>query len=166
MLKIDQIKAILDTRGKYFSDAEKPVIGFTASSADLLHPGFLKVLAEAKRECDWLVVGLQTNPTNDRPDKNVPVQSSAERYLQLYSTAYVDQIIPFDTEADLLLLLQLIEPDVRFVGEEYKGTNHTGHDLPGIRIIYNKRNHPLSTSELRQRVMDSELKLIRSNLDA
>ncbi len=132
---------------------ENKIIGFTASTFDLLHAGHTAMLAEAKANCDFLIVGLLTDPTNDRPDtKNKPIQSSFERWTQVSSLEFVDLVIPFDTEQDLVDMLLLIKPDVRIVGEEYKNTEHTGKDIEGIKIIYNKREHSFSTSELRERV--------------
>lgn len=127
-------------------------IGFTASAFDLLHAGHVVMLEEAKQNCDFLVVGLQSNPTNDRPEKNQPVQSIFERFIQVSALSCVDLVIPFDSEQDLRDLLLTLLPDVRFVGEEYEGKNHTGKDIEGIEIIYNKRRHTFSSTSLRARV--------------
>jgi glycerol-3-phosphate cytidylyltransferase len=136
----------------------KPKIGFTCSTFDLgPHAGHIAMLAEARSLCDYLVVGLLTDPTIDRPgNKNKPVQSVFERYLQLSACKYVDHIIPFSTEQEIVDIILTINPDIRIVGEEYKDTNHTGRDL--CPIHYNKRRHSFSTTELRQRVVDAELK--------
>lgn len=135
---------------------ENPLIGFTASSFDLLHSGHLVMLKEAKEHCDYLIVGLLTDPTFDRPDeKNKPIQSIFERYIQVASCKYVDEVIPFESEQDLIDMILTINPDIRFCGDEYKDTKHTGHDL--CKIYYNERRHSFSTSELRQRVVNSEL---------
>lgn len=132
---------------------EGQIIGFTSTVGDLLHAGHITMLAEAKSQCDFLIVGLLTDPTKDRADtKNKPVQSVFERWLQLQAVSYVDIVIPFDTEQDLVDILLTIMPTVRFVGEEYRGTEHTGHDISGIEIIYNKRQHSFSSSELRKRL--------------
>jgi len=125
--------------------------GFTASAFDLLHTGHVAMLEEARSQCDYLIVGLHTDPTIDRPHKNKPVQTSFERFIQLKGCKFVDEIITYDTEEDLINLLQMINPDVRFIGEEYRGTNFTGNQLP-IRIVYTSRRHNFSTSKLRQRV--------------
>lgn len=136
---------------------KKKVIGFTATSGDLLHAGHIAMLKEARDQCDHLIVGLLSDPTHDRADtKNKPVQSIFERYLQLKACKYVDEVIPFDDEKDLVDMLLTIMPDVRFCGEEYEGTKHTGHDIEGIRIVYNKRRHSFSSSELRDRVVKAE----------
>lgn len=128
--------------------------GFTCSAFDLLHSGHVSMLEEAKAQCEWLIVGLHTNPQIDRPQKNHPVQSTFERYTQLKGCKYIDEIIPYDTEADLLALLQMIKPDIRIIGEEYRDKDFTGKNLP-IELFYNKREHPFSSSELRKRVCTS-----------
>lgn len=125
--------------------------GFTASAFDLLHSGHIAMLEEAKNQCDYLVVGLHTDPTIDRPTKNKPIQTTYERYIQLKGCKFVDEIIPYDTEEDLVNLLQVVQPDARFIGEDYKGKSFTGMELP-IKIIYTTRRHNFSTSALRQRV--------------
>jgi len=109
------------------------------------------MLEEAKQQCEWLIVGLQTDPTIDRPEKNRPVQSVLERYIQLRGCKYVDEIIPYDTEQDLLNLLLILKPEVRIVGAEYEHKDFTGKDLP-IKIYYNKRDHNFSSTELRNRL--------------
>ena len=126
-------------------------IGFTCSTFDLLHAGHIVMLQEAKSLCDYLVVGLLIDPTIDRPDtKNKPVQSPFERYIQLSSCRYVDEVIPFSTEQEIIDIILTIQPDIRIVGEEYKGTNHTGVGL--CQIHYNKRKHSFSSTNLRNRV--------------
>lgn len=131
-----------------------PVVGFTCSTFDLFHAGHVVMLQESKSLCDYLVVGLLTDPTIDRPNtKNKPVQSVMERYLQLASCKYVDEIIPFSSEQGLVDLILTINPDIRIVGEEYKGTDHTGVGL--CPIHYNKRRHSFSTTQLRERVLEA-----------
>lgn len=133
----------------------RPVIGLTASSFDLFHAGHIAMLAEAKSLCDYLVVGLLTDPTIDRPDtKNKPVQTVFERYLQVKSCRYVDEVVPFATEQELVDMILTVNPDIRIVGEEYKGKEHTGVGL--CPIHYNKRRHSFSTTELRKRVQEAE----------
>lgn len=129
------------------------IIGFTASTFDLLHPGHIAMLAEAKSQCDFLIVGLLTDPTISRPEiKNKPIQSTFERYIQIQAVSYIDWLIPFDTEEDLEQMLRMIMPDIRFVGEEYKNVQHTGKNIEGIKIVYNKRKHDYSSKELRDRI--------------
>ena len=131
-------------------------IGFTASSFDVLHAGHIAMLAEAKRNCDFLVVGLLTDPTNDRPDtKNKPVQTTFERWIQADAVKYIDLLIPFDTEQDLQDMIEIVDPGIRFVGEEYRFQDFTGKEMD-VNVHYNKRSHSFSTSELRQRVYDAE----------
>lgn len=127
-------------------------IGFTCSTFDLFHAGHIVMLQEAKTLCDYLVVGLLIDPTVDRPEtKNKPVQSAFERYIQLSSCRYVDEVIPFSTEQEIIDIILTIQPDIRIVGEEYKGTDHTGIGL--CPIHYNKRKHSFSSSDLRNRVV-------------
>ena len=126
-------------------------VGITASCFDLFHSGHILMLQEAKEQCDRLVVALQTDPTIDRPEKNKPVQSLVERYIQLEGCKYVDTIIPYTTEEDLLNILQCYDWDVRIIGEDYYGKRFTGDDL-GIETYYNSRIHGFSTSELRKRI--------------
>ena len=125
--------------------------GFTCSTFDFLHAGHIVMLEEAKTQCDYLIVGLQTDPTIDRLEKNKPVQSTLERWIQLRGCKYVDEIIPYDTEQDLVNLLLILKPDVRIIGSEYKERHFTGDELP-IKIYYNQRDHLFSSAELRNRL--------------
>jgi glycerol-3-phosphate cytidylyltransferase len=129
-------------------------IGFTASCFDLFHAGHVMMLKEAKEQCDYLIVGLQTDPTIDRPTKNKPVQSILERFIQVEGCKYVDQIVPYSTEEDLINLLTSYPIDVRIIGEEYRDKQFTGHNLP-IAVYFNRRQHNFSTTDLRQRVKTS-----------
>ena len=131
--------------------------GFTCSTFDLFHAGHIIMLEEAKRQCDFLIVGLQTDPTIDRPHKNKPVQSVFERFIQLKACKFVDEIIVYATEKELKDILLSYPIDVRILGEEYKDNSFTGHDLD-IELYFNKRKHSFSTTELRQRVIDAEAK--------
>lgn len=135
--------------------------GFTCSCFDLLHAGHIQMLKEARANCDWLVVGLQTDPTIDRPEKNKPVQSVTERFIQLSAVKYVDEVIVYATEDDLLDVLKSFPINVRFIGEEYKDKDFTGKDYcldNGIEIYYNRRQHSFSTTDLRKRVVDATIK--------
>lgn len=129
-------------------------IGLTATAADLLHTGHIAMLAEAKSQCDKLIVALHTNPQLDRKDKNKPIQTTYERYMQLIGCKYVDKVIPYDTEEDLLNMLHIVQPDVRIVGEEYRDIDFTGKDL-GIPIYYNRRRHNYGTRHLRNRIKNA-----------
>jgi glycerol-3-phosphate cytidylyltransferase len=129
--------------------------GFTCSTFDLFHAGHICMLEEAKKNCDYLIVGIQSDPTIDRPTKNKPIQSLYERWVQLEACVYVDKIIPYATEKELMDILQSQNIDVRFVGEEYRDVDFTGKEL-GIPIHYNKRSHSFSSTELRKRVFDAE----------
>lgn len=130
--------------------------GFMCSAFDLFHAGHVLALKEAKTQCDFLIVALQTDPTVDRPDtKNKPVQGLFERYVQLAGSKYVDMIIPYTTEAELLDILLSYHIDVRIMGEEYQGKTFTGSNLD-IPIYFNKRKHSFSSSDLRKRVAAAE----------
>lgn len=129
-------------------------IGFTCGAFDLLHAGHIVMLEEAKDNCDFLMVGLQTDPTLDRSDKNKPVQSIYERYIQLYGLRYVDEVIPYDRETCLMDILTTKSIDVRFIGEEYKDKMFTGQHLP-IEIYYTSRQHTFSSTDLRKRVQNA-----------
>jgi glycerol-3-phosphate cytidylyltransferase len=135
-------------------------IGFTASTFDLLHAGHIAMLSEAKKHCDYLIAALQTDPTIDRPDtKNKPVQSIVERQIQLSACRFVDEIVVYETERDLVDLILTLPIDVRILGVEYEDTNFTGRNEcvgRGIEIIFNKRDHSFSSSSLRKRVFESE----------
>ena len=130
-------------------------IGFTCGSFDLFHAGHVSMLREAKTICDYLIVGIQSNPTLDRPEKNKPVQSIIERQIQVAACRYVDEIIVYDTEADLEFLLKTLPINIRIVGEEYQNKEYTGKNL-GLKTYFNKRNHSFSSSELRTRVYNDE----------
>ena len=124
--------------------------GFTCSCFDLLHAGHIAMLREAKSVCDHLIVGLQTDPSIDGR-KPKPVQTSYERYVQLSGCRYVDQIIPYDTEADLMDLLVTLPIDVRIIGAEYQFEDYTGKGIH--EIYYNKRRHSWSSTELKERIV-------------
>jgi len=130
--------------------------GFTCGAFDLLHAGHAEMLEECKKVCDYLIVGLQSDPSIDRKTKNKPVQTLKERYRMLKSIKYVDEIVLYDTESDLVELLKKLPIDVRIIGADWKGKEYTGKGLP-IEIYFNTRNHSLSTSELRKRVYEAEL---------
>lgn len=135
--------------------------GFTCSTFDLFHAGHVLMLKEAKQHCDWLIVGLQTDPTIDRPDtKNKPIQSVYERQVQLQGCRYVDEIIVYETEKDLKDMLLSLPINIRIIGDEYLGKQFTGHDLE-IEMYYNSRKHSFSTTELRHRVVDSEQRKLK-----
>lgn len=134
-------------------------IGFTASAFDLLHAGHIMMLREAKQQCDYLICGLQIDPTIDRPDKNKPIQTIVERHTQLAAVRYVDEIIPYLTETDLEDILEMYPIDVRILGEEYKDKDFTGRDIcksREIEIYFNVRDHRFSTSILRREVYKRE----------
>lgn len=134
-------------------------VGFTCSTFDLLHAGHVMMLREAKTVCDYLIVGLQTDPSIDRQEKNKPVQTLVERYIQLEAIEYVDEIIPYQTETDLEDILNMFDINVRILGEEYKDGKFTGRAIcakRGIELYYNKRDHRFSSSDLRKRVANNE----------
>ena len=136
-------------------------IGFTCSTFDLFHAGHIMMLKEAKTQCDHLIVGLQTDPTIDRPvEKNKPIQSIFERFEQLKACKYVDEILVYETEDDLVNILLSYPINVRILGQEYEDKNFTGRyecTARGIEFHFNKREHNFSTTELRQRVIAAEI---------
>jgi glycerol-3-phosphate cytidylyltransferase len=134
-------------------------IGITFSAFDLLHAGHVKMLEDAKQQCEYLICGLQTDPTIDRPEKNKPVQTVVERYIQLKACKHVDEIVPYATEQDLEDILRAFKIDVRIVGEEYQDKNFTGRtycEENGIQLYFNKRNHRFSSSGLRKDFVEKE----------
>jgi len=130
-------------------------IGFTCGAFDLFHAGHVLMLAECKKHCDRLLVGLQTDPTIDRSEKSKPIQSVLERGIQLKACRYVDDIIVYETEADLENLLNIFEINIRFIGEDHKGDVITGEEIckkRGIEIYFNERKHNFSTTNLVWRI--------------
>ena len=142
-------------------------IGITFSTFDMLHAGHIAMLSEAKNHCDYLIAGLQTDPTIDRPDtKNAPIQSVVERQIQLAACRYVDEVVVYQTEQDLIDLLLILPVDVRILGVEYADKSFTGQDEcynRGIELVFNGRDHSFSSSSLRRRVVEAEsMKALRS----
>lgn len=134
-------------------------VGFTASAFDLLHAGHVQMLREAKEQCDYLLCGLQIDPSLDRNTKNAPLQTTVERYTQLKAVRYVDEIIPYVTEEDLEDILSMYHIDVRILGDEYRDEDFTGKDIckkRDIQLYFNKRDHRFSSSDLRYRMYPRE----------
>jgi len=134
-------------------------VGFTASTFDLLHAGHIAMLREAKTQCDYLICGLQVDPSIDRPNKNRPVQTLVERHVQLSAVKYVDEIVPYVTEEDLVDILGMYDITIRILGDEYKDKDFTGKDIcqaRGIDLYFNKRDHRFSSSDLRKRIYNME----------
>lgn len=135
-------------------------IGITFSTFDMLHAGHIAMLSEAKNHCDYLIAGLQTDPTIDRPEtKNRPIQSIVERQIQLAACRYVDEVVVYSTEQDLIDLILTLPIDVRILGVEYEDTNFTGRNEGagrGIQHVFNRRDHSFSSSSLRKRVAAAE----------
>ena len=135
-------------------------IGFNCSSFDLFHAGHVTMLKEERRYCDYLIVALQTDPTVDRPkEKNKPIQSVYERFVQISACKYVDEVLIYTTEDDLLNMLKTQHIDIRFLGDEYKTKEFTGKQWcldNGIELHYHLREHPYSSSRLRKRVYEAE----------
>ena len=140
-------------------DNSKRIVGFTCSTFDLLHAGHIAMLREAKDRCDYLICGLQVDPSVDRKEKNAPVQTLVERWFQLQGVKYVDEIIPYQTEKDLEDMLQMLNINIKIMGNEYKDKDFTGKDIcrkRGIDLYFNSRDHRFSTSDLRNRVYGIE----------
>jgi glycerol-3-phosphate cytidylyltransferase len=140
-------------------------IGITFSTFDMLHAGHIAMLAEAKNHCDYLICGLQTDPTIDRDTKNAPVQSIVERQIQLAACRYVDEVVVYQTEQDLVDLLLILPLDVRVLGVEYQEKEFTGREecyMRNIELVFNGRDHSFSSSSLRKRVVEAEtVKLLK-----
>ena len=141
-------------------------VGITFSTFDMLHAGHIAMLSEAKNHCDYLICGLQTDPTIDRPDtKNKPVQSIVERQIQLAACRYVDEVVVYSTEQDLVDLLLILPVDVRILGVEYQDSDFSGREeciRRGIELVFNGRDHSFSSSSLRKRVVEAEtVKLLK-----
>jgi glycerol-3-phosphate cytidylyltransferase len=135
-------------------------IGITCSTFDLLHSGHIIMLEECKKYCDYLICALQVDPTIDRPEKNKPIQSLVERYIQLDAVSHVDKIIPYNTEEELITIFSSLDLNVRIIGEEYKNKEFTGKEIcqkRNISMVYNKREHDFSSSNLRERIYTQEL---------
>lgn len=130
---------------------EKKIKGLTAGSFDLLHAGHVMMLKEVRAQCDYLIVALQTDPTLDRPKKHKPIETVEERIIRLKGCKYVDQIVTYDREFDLYNLLLDLKPDIRFLGEDWKGKKFTGFELP-IKVVFNSRKHDYSSSNLIERI--------------
>lgn len=133
------------------------IIGFTCSTFDLLHAGHIAMLREAKEHCDYLICGLQSDPSIDRTEKNSPVQTIVERQVQLSAVKYVDEIIIYNTEKDLEDILEMFHIDIRILGDEYRDKDFTGKDIckkRGIALYFNKREHRFSSSSLRKLVIE------------
>jgi glycerol-3-phosphate cytidylyltransferase len=127
-------------------------VGITFSAFDLLHAGHIKMLEECKGNCDYLIVGLQSDPTIDRPEKNKPVQSIVERYIQLKACVHVDEIVPYTTEFELIEILQSFKLSILFIGEDYLNKDFTGKQFcidNNIELFFNSRKHKFSSSSLR-----------------
>lgn len=165
---MEESKNVKDTKNEELKQEEPkprkdynpgPRVGITFSTFDLLHAGHIMMLEEAKRQCDYLICGLQIDPTLDRPEKNAPTQTVVERYIQLRGCKYVDEIVPYSTEQDLEDILRSFKIDVRIVGEEYKDRDFTGRkycEEKGIELYFNSRDHRFSSSGLRKIVAQKE----------
>lgn len=142
-------------------------VGFTCGAFDLCHAGHMLMFKECKEHCDYLIVGLHTDPTIDRPEKNKPTQSIEERRTQLEAVRYIDKIVLYDTEKDLYDLLSKNELgiDVRIIGADWKGKPFTGHDLP-LTTVFNTRDHGYSSSDLRKRIYEAERKKYEAIVEA
>ena len=126
--------------------------GFIAGAFDLLHPGHLHILAMAKKQCDFLIVGLHVDPSIERGDKNKPTQTVFERYMQLAYCKFVDRIVPYETEADLFNMLETLNFDIRFLGTDYENTDKKITGELSVEIKYIPRFHKYSSTELRERL--------------
>jgi len=158
---LENIEEMIFNKIKQLNEEGKR-IGITFSTFDMLHAGHIAMLSESKNHCDYLICGLQTDPTIDRPDtKNKPIQSIVERQIQLSACRYVDEVVVYQTEQDLIDLLLILPLNVRILGVEYEGKQFTGDDAcykRGIKIVFNGRDHSFSSTSLLKRVFESESK--------
>lgn len=133
---------------------DKKIVGFTCGAMDLLHAGHVLMLKECKEQCDYLIVGLEIDPSVDRPDKKKPIETMEERKIRLEGCKYIDEIVIYKNEIDLYNLLKKLNPNVRFMGADWKNKENYSRDrLPLMKVIYNSRNHNYSSSDLRKRIM-------------
>ncbi|OGI93976.1 hypothetical protein A3A03_03005 [Candidatus Nomurabacteria bacterium RIFCSPLOWO2_01_FULL_40_18] len=131
--------------------------GFTCGAMDLLHAGHVLMLKECREQCDFLIVGLEIDPSVDRPDKKKPIETVEERTIRLEGCKYVDKIVTYSDEIDLYRLLKELNPDVRFMGADWKDkVNYSRDRLPNMKVIYNSRNHNYSSSNLRKRILEQK----------
>lgn len=130
-------------------------IGWTCGAFDVLHPGHIELFKDAKSKCDYLMVGLQLDPSIDRPEKHQPIQTLEERFIMLQAIKYIDEIMIYRTESDLYLLLDAVKPDIRINGSDWEGKKFTGYDL-NISHHFHQRTHHWSTTELRDRIYKNE----------
>ena len=137
---------------------KRKIVGITFGSFDLCHYGHVLMFEECKQYCDYLIVGVQSDPSIDRPEKNSPIQSHEERLGLVNSIKFVDEVKSYNTESDLVDMLKEVNPDIRILGADHEGTKFTGYELSSIKIIFNSRDHGYSTSELRRRVYEAEKK--------
>lgn len=138
-------------------DIKEPTMavkGITAGTFDLFHAGHVLMLKEAKTQCDHLIACILIDPSFERSFKNKPSQTLRERIIQLEACKYVDQVIVYGSEAELLEIFETERPDVRILGEEYVGKNYTGKGLP-LTVYFNSRKHHYSSTELRERIKNS-----------
>ena len=134
------------------------IIGITFGSFDLCHYGHVLMFKECKQYCDYLIVGVQSDPSIDRPEKKSPIQSHEERLGLVSSIKFVDEVKSYNTESDLVDMLKEVNPDIRILGADHEGTKFTGYELSSIKTVFNSRDHGYSTSELRRRVYEAEKK--------
>ena len=134
------------------------IIGITFGSFDLCHYGHVLMFEECKQYCDYLIVGVQSDPSIDRPEKNSPIQSHEESLGVVNSIKFVDEVKSYNTESDLFDMLKEVNPDIRILGADHEGTKLTGYELSSIKTVFNSRDHDYSTSELRRRVYEAEKK--------
>ena len=136
------------------------IIGFTCGAFDLTHAGHYLMFEECRKQCDFLIVGLQVDPSVDRKDKSKPIQTLKERKIQLQACRYVDKVVVYDTEVGLYKLLKKLKPDIRFIGADWKNKENYSRDrLPSMKVIYNSRNHNYSSTNLKKRIIENYEKL-------
>jgi len=150
----DKVMHVKDFRKSFL---QNNVVGFVASTFDLMHPGYILMLRDARERCDYLIAALHRNPTIERPHKNYPVQTVEERRMVLEANRYIDEVVEYDTENDLLSILTLRKPNIRILGSDWKDKEYTGKNLP-ITIHWHERKHDWSTTNLRRKIVEAEFR--------
>jgi glycerol-3-phosphate cytidylyltransferase len=133
--------------------------GVVAGAFDLIHPGYCKLFKFCKDNCNHLTVFLHDNPSLER-NKMKPIHSLEERIEILKSIRYIDEVISYTNENDLLIKLKLFSFDIRFLGDDYKNKQFTADYLP-IKIIYTDRSHGYSTTDLKKKIAESYMEFIK-----
>jgi glycerol-3-phosphate cytidylyltransferase len=130
-----------------------PKVGLVAGAFDLIHPGYVELLQDARSVCDYLIVALHEDPSVENPKKVSPILSVTEREKILLSLRYVDRVVIYHSERELTLLLKTLKPDIRVNGNDHGGIS-TRPDL-GIPVYYHERKTGWSATKLKTMIYES-----------